>query len=378
MTLRNLTAPALGLLLVAAPPGARAAEKDVRFRDAFNLSFDRPVAMIEIPGAREQFLVVEQSGKIQRLHKEGERWRKSEFASFKTMGGTRGQDERGLLGLAFHPRFEENRLYYVNLYGPLENTLVLERRANAAATKDSGGGRVILEIEQPYGNHNGGTLAFGRDGYLYIGMGDGGSAGDPNNHAQDPGSLLGKMLRIDVNRRDEGKAYAVPRDNPFVRNDKYRPEIWALGLRNPWKWTFHPVTGELWAGDVGQNEWEEISVVPRGGNMGWRRLEGNECFEEPGCSRRGMIAPRVVLPRSEARSITGGEFFTGDRASRFHGAYIFGDYVTGNIWSLSARKGQKPVKIGKVRSVSSFARDSRGDVYAMSLRDGKIRKIEFP
>ncbi len=362
-----------GLLAVAAPLRA----EDVVFRDAFGLSFDRPVAMLEIPGARGQFVVVEQSGKVQRVYRSGGKWRKAEFAAFKAMGGTRGQDERGLLGLAFHPRFERNRLYYVNLYGPMENTLILERRANAAATKDSGEGRVLLEIEQPFGNHNGGTLAFGRDGYLYIGMGDGGGAGDPYGRAQDPGSLLGKMLRIDVNRRDEGKAYAVPRDNPFVRDPGYRPEIWALGLRNPWKWTFHPLTGELWAADVGQNKWEEVSIVPRGGNMGWPRLEGNECFAGPGCSRRGMVPPRVVLSRAEARSITGGEFYTADRFSPFHGAYVFGDYATGTVWALSPRKGREPVKIGKVPAVSSFARDGEGNVYALGLKDGVVRRVEF-
>jgi glucose/arabinose dehydrogenase len=186
------------------------------------------------------------------------------------------------------------------------------------------------------------------------------------------------MLRIDVNRKDDGKPYAIPRDNPFVGNPKYRPEIWAMGLRNPWKWTFHPATGALWAADVGQGEWEEVSIVPRGGNMGWRRLEGKKCFEASGCSRKGMTAPLFTLPRSEARSITGGEFFTAKRASRFHGAYVFGDYETGTVWSLSPRDGRRPVKIGAVPSVSSFARDSKGDVYALGLKDGMIRKLEFP
>jgi len=378
----RLTAPsfALATFLVAALCGARtaaAADAPVAFADAFGLTFDRPVVLAEIPGRPGEFLVAEQSGKIQRVAREGAGWRKSEFVSFKVLGGKRWEDERGLLGLAFHPRFAENRLYYVNYVSPLENTVVEERRAHEDGSRDSEShARRILEVEQPYGNHNGGTIGFGPDGHLYIGMGDGGSGGDPHNHAQDPESLLGKMLRVNVDQRDSGAAYAVPRDNPFVRKPGYRPEIWAVGLRNPWKWTFHPVTGSLWVGDVGQGEREEISIVPRGGNMGWRILEADRCFEGPGCVRKGMVPPVVSLPRSEARSVTGGEFYLGNRTSKHYGAYIFGDYKTGHVWSLRRRAGRwERTVIGNVPSVSAFARDARGDVYALGLKDGVVRKL---
>jgi glucose/arabinose dehydrogenase len=355
------------------------AQPAVTFVDAFALKFERPVVLAEIPGANDQFLVVEQSGKIQRVFKDKQRWQKSEFASFKVLGGKRFEDERGLLGLTFHPKFTENRLYYVNFVSPRENTVVMERRVNANLTKDSEShARVILEVEQPFGNHNGGTIGFGPDGYLYVGMGDGGSGGDPRNYAQNPESLLGKMLRLDVNRADSGKAYAVPRDNPFVGDDTFRPEIWALGLRNPWKWTFHPRTGALWAADVGQGEFEEVSIVPRGGNMGWRRFEGTKCFEGPGCSRKGMIMPILELPRAEARSITGGEFYMAKRTSPYYGAYVFGDYKTGTVWVLQRRSGRwERETIGTVPDVSSFGRDGRGELYALGLKDGVIRKLVF-
>lgn len=368
------------LAAVAAPFVYAQDDKPVTFTDVFGLKFDRPVAMEEIPGAAEQYLVVEQSGRIQRVYRNRNRWAKSEFASFKVLGGKRWEDERGLLGLAFHPRFAENRLYYVNYVSPQENTIVMERRAHEDLTRDANThARVILEVEQPYSNHNGGTIRFGTDGYLYIGMGDGGSAGDPHDHAQNPESLLGKILRVDVNRSESGNAYAIPRDNPFVKNEAYRPEIWALGLRNPWKWTFHPRTGALWAGDVGQGAQEELNIVPRGGNLGWRRFEGTACFEKTGCNPKGMVMPILTLPRDKARSITGGEFYTAERKSPYYGHYVFGDYKTGLIWILQRRKGRwEADEIGKVPSVSGFARDARGDLYALNLKDGVILKLGFP
>jgi glucose/arabinose dehydrogenase len=379
---QRLTVPTFALasfLIVAlgSVRSATAAEGSVTFTNAFDLTFDRPVVLAEIPGKTDEFLVAEQSGKIQRVVRESGRWKKLEFASFKVLGGKRWEDERGLLGLTFHPRFAENRLYYVNYVNPLENTVVEERRVREDGTRDSETHtRKILEVEQPYGNHNGGTIGFGPDGFLYIGMGDGGSGGDPHNYAQDPESLLGKMLRVNVDQRDSGAAYSIPRDNPFIRKPGYRPEIWALGLRNPWKWTFHPVTGSLWVGDVGQGEREEISIIPRGGNMGWRVLEADRCFEGPNCVRKGFVPPVVSLSRAEARSVTGGEFYLGNGASQHYGAYIFGDYKTGHVWSLRRRSGRwDRVIIGNVAAVSAFARDARGDVYALGLKDGVVWKV---
>jgi hypothetical protein len=342
----------------AASGSGAPAEAEVGFRDFFGLSFKRPVLLTEIPGHPDNYLVVEQPGTIVfvRPGSGGRGWEKSVFATMPVAGGRFFEDERGLLGLAFHPRFKDNGKYYVNYISAASgSTIIAERQADAARTKDAGKPeRVVLEVAQPYPNHNGGTIAFGSDGFLYIGMGDGGSGGDPENRAQNP--------------------------------HKYRPEVWALGLRNPWKWTFHPETGALWAADVGQNEREEVSIVPRGGNMGWRRWEGDKCQEADKCgagASDGMVAPLVSLPRGEAVSITGGEFVTAEGAggstAPFAGAYIFGDYGKGTVWALTPRQGGwERIRIGYVPAVSAFARDGKGRIFALGLKDGVIRVLDFP
>lgn len=355
----------------------------VEFRDVFGLTFQRPVQIAEIPGLPEHYLVVEQPGRIVTVQRDGDdgSWKTSEFAAIAVQGGRFGGNEQGLLGVAFHPDFGENRKYYVNYVHP-ENgaTIVAERIADTSLLRDAGTPqRVVMEIPQPYGNHNGGTITFGPDdGYLYIGTGDGGSGGDPGNRAQDPGELLGKFLRIDVDGRDAGKEYAVPADNPFMDNSAYLPEIWAVGLRNPWKWSFRPETGEIWAGDVGQGTREEITRVPRGANLGWRIWEGDHCYAGS-CSREGMTMPVLDLDRDEAVSVTGGVFFTADAESPFYGGYVFGDYGSGTVWVLREDESGAwtRTRAGRVPDVSSFDTDARGRVFASGLRDGVIRLVEF-
>ena len=375
-------------------------QSPVVFKDFFGLTFKRPVHLTEIPGRPNHYLVVEQAGNIVLVRPatsgatSGEqKWTKSPFYSLPVAGGRFFEDERGLLGLALHPSFKDNGKYYVNYIGTASgSTIIAELQADATRLKDGGKTpRVVLEIAQPYPNHNGGTIGFGPDGYLYIGMGDGGSGGDPENRAQNPRELLGKILRIDVNPnskyKEAEKHYGIPVDNPFVHQHRYRPEIWAIGLRNPWKWTFHPETGSLWVADVGQSDREEISIVPKGGNLGWRLWEGDRCAEREKCgsgAADGLVAPIVSLPRAEAVSITGGEFVTAEAGSpTFTGAYIFGDYGRGTIWALR-KKGDKKEdtwerqKIGTVPAVSGFARDSQGRIFALGLKDGVIRVLEFP
>jgi len=386
-------------------------ESGVVFRDYFGLTFKRPVVLAEIPGHPDHYLVAEQPGTImlvQPAAADGNApWEKIPFASLAVSGGRYFEDERGLLGLAFHPRFKDNGKYYVNYIAASTGaTVIAERQADASRLKDGGKPeRILLEIPQPYPNHNGGTIAFGPDGFLYIGTGDGGSGGDPENRAQNTRDLLGKILRIDVNRREGERAYAIPPENPFANRHKYRPEVWAIGLRNPWKWTFHPETGALWVADVGQGSREEISIVPRGGNMGWPIWEGDLCQEKDVCGAPGadgMTAPLVSLPRGEAVSITGGEFVTaatlaasvepasgttpsatpassaGSSAS-FLGAYIFGDYGRGTVWALRKKpEGWERVRIGTVPTVSAFARDTKGRIFALGLKDGVIRVLDFP
>ena len=403
MALRSGFTLVLSLLLSS----ALAFSEEVGFRDFFGLTFKRPVLLAEIPGHGDHYLVVEQAGNLilVRPARSGgvpaQGWEKSLFATISVAGGRFFEDERGLLGLAFHPRFKENGKYYVNYISAASGaTVVAERQADATRLKTSPKPeRILLEIPQPYPNHNGGSIGFGPDGFLYIGTGDGGSGGDPENRAQNPDELLGKILRIDVNRREAEKAYGVPVDNPFINRHKYKPEIWALGLRNPWKWTFQPETGALWVADVGQSEREEVSIVPRGGNMGWRRWEGDKCQEREKCggASDAVVSPLVTLTRGEAVSITGGEFVTAEgtaqnpSSSAFAGAYIFGDYGKGTVWALRKKSGTQPgtqgnaqgggwerTRIGNVPAVSAFARDAKGRIFALGLKDGVIRVLEFP
>ncbi len=383
------------LVLLALSLLARDARADgngeITIRDYFGIAFQRPVQLAEIPGRPEHYLVVEQPGRLVAVTPDGDGgWNTATFARIDVAGGRFGGDERGLLGIAFHPRFEENRKYYVNYMRTGKSaTVIAERTADASLLRDADGSqRVLLEIPQPYRNHNGGTIAFGPDGYLHIGMGDGGSRGDPRNLAQDPGSLHGKFLRIDVDGRSDGKPYAIPADNPFVGEEGYLPEIWALGLRNPWKWTFHPHTGEIWAGDVGQVLREKITLVPKGANLGWRIWEGNICFDPDNmgrprprsrCSAEGLTMPVLDLERDEAISVTGGVFYTADPNSAYDGGYVFGDYGLGTVWVLreDGNGGWTRKTIGRVPDVSSFDNDSRGRVFAAGLRDGVIRLVEI-
>ncbi|MGE0616247.1 MAG: sorbosone dehydrogenase family protein [Bacteriovoracia bacterium] len=304
----------------------------------------------------------------------------------------RTSSEMGLLGLAFHPKFETNRAFYVH-YNP-ENTpkpitRISEFTIRKSLTlKDANAinERMVLEIEQPYSNHKGGQLAFGPDGYLYIGMGDGGSAGDPQGNGQNPKSLLGKFLRIDINGKDKGKHYSVPRDNPFLADHKYAPEIWATGLRNPWRFTFEEGTGSIIAADVGQNAWEEISRVEKGKNYGWNAMEGTHCFPESArCTPSRFEGPVWEYGRDDGASITGGYFYSAQEISELNGLYVFGDFVSGRLWAAKlAPRGLGP-KDTAVHSlgtagfgISTFGRDSAGRVYVADFGGGRIFRITKP
>ncbi len=238
--------------------------------------------------------------------------------------------------------------------------------------------RVILQFDQPFENHNGGHLAFGPDGYLYVGTGDGGSGGDPQGNGQNLGSLLGKILRIDV----EGSPYSVPQDNPQLAGS--RPEIWAYGLRNPWRFSFDRVTGRLFAADVGQNSLEEVNIIQRGGNYGWNRTEGSQCYP-PGtasCDTTGLILPIAEYGRDEGSSVTGGYIYRGDNhSSPFWGTYIFGDFGTGTIWYLAEDQPGRWVRREFLRgagNISSFGEDEAGELYVVDHGGGSVSQIRFP
>lgn len=283
------------------------------------------------------------------------------------------ENEEGLLGLAFHPRFRETGEFFVCycVRGDAQRTERVSRfrvRASDPDRADPASEEVLLAIEQPFPNHNGGSIAFGTDGMLYVGLGDGGSFNDPRGYGQDLDTWLGKILRIDVDRRDPGKAYAVPSDNPFVGREHVRPEIFAFGFRNPWQIAFDRTTGRLWAADVGQDLLEEIDVVEKGGNYGWSLKEGTSAFG------RGTAAPDVIDPVWEydhvvGKSITGGFVVRGSTVPALEGAYLYGDHVSGRMWAL--RQGAD----GRIDNQSvpwnglpifGFGQDEAGNVYALT------------
>ncbi|HRW76953.1 MAG TPA: PQQ-dependent sugar dehydrogenase, partial [Saprospiraceae bacterium] len=251
-----------------------------------------------------------------------------------------GANERGLLGLAFHPDYASNGHFFVNYTGNDGDTRI-SRFTRSTADPDQADPMselVLLVVDQPFSNHNAGDLAFGPDGYLYVGLGDGGSGGDPGNRSQNPKEFLGKMLRLDV---DGGTPYAIPTDNPFAGSAETLPEIWSLGLRNPWRISFDRMTGDLWIGDVGQDQWEEVDMEPAGSpgglNYGWRCYEGFVPFNTSGCGPANSYVPPVhVYQNTNAIgcSITGGYVYRGSKHPTLYGKYIYTDYCTGIFWSL--------------------------------------------
>ncbi|MDP3072803.1 MAG: PQQ-dependent sugar dehydrogenase [Opitutaceae bacterium] len=337
----------------------------------------------QIPGEENAFLVAHQSGKIWRLERGPEGFTKTLFADFSAEVFNR-RGPNGLLGVAFHPRFRENRRYFEKhqiVEGDAIATLVVERRASADFRTDSGEPpRVLMKIPAVTQNHTGGTVAFGPDGMLYCAMGDTGPQQDPNGHGQDLGLLLGKMLRIDVDRRDPGLAYAIPPDNPFVGRAGVRPEIWALGFREPWRFSFDRATGDLWVGDVGQDRVEEVAIVRRGENHGWNVVEGFEPFSNLRRREGELYAPPVAAYRRRyGNSVTGGHVYRGGESPSFDGVYIFGDYTSRMIFGLTQRDG----KLESLRhiatapeSVTSFAQDERGRLYVLSY-EGMIFELDL-
>ncbi len=341
--------------------------------------FDQPVHIAVAPGEPGRLYIVEQGGTIRIV--EAGRVRKEPFLDLTDRVESGG--EKGLLAVAFHPRFQKNREFFVN-YTARDarglHTRISRLRVLSAARADVSSESVLLRIDQPYSNHNGGQLAFGPDGYLYIGMGDGGSANDPQRHAQNPSSLLGKLLRIDVNHSTGGRGYAVPADNPFVGKQGYRPEIWALGLRNPWRFSFDAGSGALWLADVGQDQVEEIDIIRKGGNYGWHVMEGDICT--PAINRRcdsaGFEAPVFSYRHPEGFSVTGGYVYRGREIPQLCGAYLYADYVTQRLWALRVRGGKVVAQtelIKKAAAISSFGQDHDLELHVADHRAGRLLKL---
>src|SRR5688500_9165824 len=291
--------------------------------------------------------------------------------------------ERGLLGLAFHPDYAHNGFFFVNYTDRNGDTVITRYSVSAADPNraDPTSARRLFLIDQPFSNHNGGQLAFGPDRYLYIGMGDGGAGGDPQNNAQNRAQLLGKMLRIDV---DSGDPYGIPPANPFIGQSGTRPEIWAIGMRNPWRFSFDRVTGDLWIADVGQGDVEEIDFQPassRGGeNYGWRIKEGSKCFNPRTCSSTGLIDPVIEYGHVDgACAVTGGYVYRGTRTPRLTGTYIYGDYCNGVIWGATRNANgtfSSRVLIDTNIFISTFGEDANGEVYVADHRGAIFRIID--
>jgi glucose/arabinose dehydrogenase len=291
-------------------------------------------------------------------------------------------NEEGLLGLAFDPEYGTNGHLYVYYSAASPRRSVVSRFTVSQSdpnTADPDSELVVMEIPQPFGNHNGGQVAFGPDGYLYIGLGDGGAGGDPLGNGQDLSTLLASILRIDVRLASEGTRYGIPEDNPFVGIDGARDEIWAYGLRNPWRFSFDDETGLLWTGDVGQNRWEEVDVVEKGLNYGWNVTEGRHCFSPAvGCDTSGLEPPVAEYSRAEGCSITGGYVYRGHRIPSLQGAYVYGDFCSGKIWGLhyDGRTVADPtLLVDSNLSITSFGRDVAGNLYILSRDEGIYRLV---
>lgn len=331
--------------------------------------FKEPLYLVEAKDDSGNIYVVEKGGKIISLKNKT----KTTFLDISDRVRDR-ESERGLLSVAFHPDFKNNGRYFV--YYTNSRGAVIVSEFNSATGNQSE--KVLLKISQPYSNHNGGQLDFGHDGYLYIGTGDGGAGGDPLDNGQNKLSLLGKILRIDVNN---GSPYGIPHDNPFV-NKSGEDEIWAYGLRNPWRFSFDTKTGDLYNADVGQNEWEEINFQPassKGGeNYGWRILEGFHTFKNDNNTNiDSLTMPVMEYNHSEGCSVTGGYVYRGEQYKQLDGTYFFGDFCTGNIWGLRNKNGEwEYAKFLKTdHLISSFGQDQAGNIYVIDFKTGDIYRI---
>lgn len=337
----------------------------------------RPIGLEHAGDGSGRLFIVEQAG-VLRIWQDG-RVLPEPFLDIRQRVGSSG-NEQGLLGLAFHPRYLENGYFYLNYTDREGNTVIARYRVSADPNRaDPATEERLLQVPQPYANHNGGVTSFGPDGYLYLGLGDGGSGGDPLGAGQDRSTLLGKILRIDV---DAGEPYATPPTNPFASSDG-RPEIWAYGLRNPWRFSFDRLTGDLWIADVGQNSFEEINFQPAGStggeNYGWNIMEGFSCYGSSDCSQEGLVLPiHDYSTRAEGNcSVTGGYVYRGP-LEEWQGIYLYGDFCSGRVWGLLGDNDngwRNSLLFETSQSISSFGQDPEGQLYLVSIR-GSIFRLE--
>ena len=358
---------------------------NVTFQNYFpGITLQRPVYVAEVPGKDSNYVVLEQyAGRVTIVYRDFGSWARKTMDSIKVC--TSG--EMGLLGIAFHPNYSQNRKYYIfHSDTNCRASIVDERVADTSLTRTSGvAARQLLRYTKAQDNHNGGDIDFGADGYLYIGIGDGGNPqGDAQGRAQNPDTLLGKFLRIDVNTTSPGKQYGIPTDNPFVGNVAYRPEIWALGVRNPWRWSFDRVTGNLWAGEVGNGAWEEVTKVAKGQNLGWSLMEGFGCQTQwfPNCNQTGLTLPVSAYGHNGGdNAIIGGHVYRGNPASPFYGVYFYGDNGSGRVRAVRVVNNVKTDSLqftNLLNGISAIGTDSHGSLYGTSVNSNQVFRFTSP
>ncbi len=341
-----------------------------------DLPLNAIVFMVQAPGDDQYWYVVEKAGRVLRVENKPDASQASVFIDI-TDRVDASPNEAGLLGMAFHPRYQTNGYVYLSYTGDdggLVSYISRFKAQDKGKSLSPQSEKHLLKVEQPYSNHNGGNILFGKDGYLYIGLGDGGWGGDPKDHGQNTQTLLGSMLRIDV---DNGEPYGIPPSNPFVNNRQGRPEIYLWGLRNPWRWSFDRETDQLWVADVGQNSWEEVNVVTKPGNLGWNGKEGTHCYKSARCEDSSYIDPVIEYDHDEGCSITGGYVYRGSSISNLQGIYMYGDYCSGSVWGAKdqgAGNYQSFKLLDTGLNIASFAEGNDGEVYLIHLQ-GEIYKI---
>ena len=377
--MRLLTVLILACSLLAAMPASGEEATNLKIVRAFpNLQLERPIVLTWDGVDRDSLYVVTQYGKVLKMPNKQSNtendlevildWEEKVYYNDK-------ENEQGLLGLAFHPKFKENGQFFLHytIEGKPEHTNVISRfKIGKDGKADPTSEEVLISITHPFWNHKGGGLAFGPDGYLYISVGDGGKANDPFGNGQNKATLLGKILRIDVDHKDEGKTYAIPKDNPFAKEKGAKGEIYAYGFRNVWGMNFDPKTKQLWAADVGQDLWEEIDIVVKGGNYGWNLREGFHKFplgigggSDP---RKDLIEPVYEYHHDFGKSITGGFVYRGKKFPDLNGWYLYADYVTSKVWALKVDEETKAVTnrsipFDKTSTFIAFGNDPDDELY---------------
>jgi glucose/arabinose dehydrogenase len=376
----NLTLPPLFAFVFIAMSSSSSAAQDVKgpqiaLKEVV-AGFERPIKMAIAPGKNDRFYIAEQAGVIKEVIQY-----KVDSTPFLDIRDrvttlTSSNDERGLLGLAFHPKFAKNGRFFVNYTTKSRlrsrvSEFVIDKAGRGLAKSE----KILLEVDQPYPNHNGGEVAFGPDGFLYVSLGDGGAADDPHGSGQNLTTLLGKILRIDI---DSGSPYAIPSDNPKFDHTRAKKEIYAYGLRNVWRFSFDRKSGDLWAADVGQNRLEEVNIIKKGKNYGWNVMEASECFKSKGCNQTGFEKPVAEYSHADSISVTGGFVYRGQDIKKMDGTYIYGDFGSGKIWGVKPKgeAWENSLLLDSDRFISSFGEDSAGEIFVVDFRGSVLKLLE--